>query len=263
MKKVTDYEQISSLITKYMKPNMETNCFLTAEDYKNEIARDGLYTGNWPGGLLIFRQRADFFRGNYYITNTDKLPSFEWPETTIMEIVFRPGSSRKILDYWKSLGFEQIFERMRMTRLPQAEGGALDLQIPPVTADEAEDILNESFDYRTACLPERKEIEAEAAEGKFLSRRTETGELAALLRVSSKKAHAEIRQLCVRNQFRGQGLAEQLTEEFSARFGSKKCQVWVRKDYEAPRRIYENNGFTSDGWTSSVIIKNNQAKTSI
>lgn len=256
MKKVTDYEEISSMVTKYMKPKVETNCFLTAEDYRNEIEQDRLYAESWSGGLLVFRKRNDFFRGNYYVTNTDKLPSFNWPETTIMEIVFRPGSSRNILDYWKSAGFEQIFERMRMTRLPQADSIALDSQIPEVTADEAEDILNECFDYRTACLPERKEIESEAVQGKFLSRRTETGELAAMLRVSSKKAHAEIRQLCVRNRFRGQGLAEQLAQEFSERFGNKKCQVWVRKDYETPRRIYENNGFTSDGWTSSVIIKN-------
>ncbi|MCI8284732.1 MAG: GNAT family N-acetyltransferase [Firmicutes bacterium] len=257
MKKVTDYEQISALITKYMTAKTETNSSLIADDYREEISQGNLYVQNWNSGLLIFRQRKDFFRGNYYvILDTDRKPNIEWPETTIMEIVFRPGRSRYILDYWKDMGFEQIFERMRMTRLPETDISTLDSQIPSVTADEAEDILNECFDYRTACLPERKEIEADAEESRFLSRRSDEGDLSAMLRVSSKKSYYEIRQLCVRNQFRGSGLADQLTQEFTQRFGDKKCRVWVRKDFKETRKMYEKNGFTSDGWTSSVIIRN-------
>ncbi len=256
MKKITDYEQISPLIMRYMKKGTETNFHLSADDYKAEIDAGTLSAHNWHGGLLLFRERNGFCKANYFVTNKEKFPFVKWPDPTVMEIVFRPGSRRDIVEYWEKCGFVHVFERIRMTRLPDSGGAGPQLEAPAaVEPDLAEKMLNDSFDRRTACLPSREEIEADASEGRLLSRYDEEGALAALLRVRVEKAHVEIRHMCVKPQMRNKGLAEQLTEECIARFGDKKCRVWVRSDYDSARGVYELNGFTQDGWKSVVLIR--------
>lgn len=254
MRQVVDFPALSAAISACMRPGMLTNCTLSGEELRREIAAGTLWAHQWAGGLLLFKQRETFWRMYYYINDPACPPDLAWPGEVVTEIVRRPRDGTAAVDLWQSWGFEREFTRMRMAR-----GGseACEILPPPETVDagEAMELLQRCFDPRTGCLPEREELAADCAEGRVLTRRDEDGRLIALLRAAPYRKGWELRHLAADPAHRGKGLAGSLTAEFTRRFGEKGTVVWVREDYAAPRHIYEKNGFCPDGWTAAVFIR--------
>ena len=254
MRQVVDFPALSAAISACMRPGMLTNCTLSGEELRREIAAGTLWAHQWVGGLLLFKQREAFWRMYYYINDPACPPDLSWPGEVVTEIVRRPRDGTAAVDLWRSWGFRREFTRMRMAR-----GGseACEILPPPeaVDAGEAMELLRQCFDPRTGCLPEREELAADCAEGRVLTRRDEDGRLIALLRVAPYRKGWELRHLAADHAYRGKGLAGSLTAEFTRRFGEKGTVVWVREDYAAPRHIYEKNGFCPDGWTAAVFIR--------
>lgn len=254
MKKIEDLQAVNDLIAACLKPGVATNCVLTGEDWRRELAAGTLRACQWPGGVLFFRQRDGFWRLSYYVTDSSAAPEMDWPEEdVVMETVLRPRDGAGLSDYWTSLGFVPLFRRLRLKR----PGGETEALPPPpaVTAEEAADLLARCFDRRTACLPHREALAAACAAGEILTRRDAAGRLTALLHAAPGRTGTELRHLAVEEDCRGTGLAGDLTAEFVRRFGARNATVWVREDFPQARHIYEKNGFAPDGWTAIVWLK--------
>ena len=254
MRAIRELDEVNALISACLKPGVSTNCVLTGEDWRRELAAEALWAHQWPGGVLFFRRRPDFWRLSYYVTDPAAPLDIPWPaEDVVMETVLRPRDGAGLSDYWTSKGFSPLFRRLRMKR---PGGGSEPLSPPPtVPPEEAEALLERCFDRRTACLPCREELAAACGAGQILTRRDGADRLTALLHAAPGRAGTELRHLAVAEDCRGTGLAGDLTAEFVRRFGDRSALVWVREDFSQARHIYEKNGFAPDGWTATVWLK--------
>ena len=159
MRQVVDYPALSAAISACMRPGMLTNCTLSGEELRREMAAGTLYAHPWAGGLLLFRKREGFWRMYYYINDPACPPDPSWPSEVVTEIVRRPRDTAAAADLWQAWGFAREFTRMRMQRPGSESGEALP---PPeaVETGEAMDLLRRCFDPRTGCLPDLEELAA-------------------------------------------------------------------------------------------------------
>ena len=253
MRQITDFSALSAAISAQLRPGLVTNCTLTGDALRREIAAGALYAVDWTGGLLLFRRREGFWILNYYCHGDESLPPVDWPSPTILERVLRPRDGAGDGERWQEAGFVPLFTRIRMQR---SAGGAEELPPPPpVSPEEAERLLRTCFDRESGCLPDRETLAEDCAQSRILTRRDGGGALIALLRAQPQRTGTELRQLAVIPEHRGEGLADSLTGEFTRRFGGKNATVWVREDYAAPQHIYVKNGFAPDGWRADVMIR--------
>lgn len=254
MKRAVDYEQLSKEISNCFKPGISTNCTLSADSMKELIAKKQLWYYSWDGGLLLFIENGDIFSLYYYLLDDKVLPALSWPKKVVLEIPFRPKADKSIISFWEKIGFKNMFTRVRLVHTTQEL--EKQVEIPSrVEAQEAYSLLLSCFDVDTGCIPSVEQLEKDAMNGLLLSRRDKEGQLIALLQVQPKRRVAELHHLAVLPEYRGEGLAKALIQEFIECFGDKTLQLWVREDYAVARHIYEKNGFCPDGWTSEVMIR--------
>ena len=80
MRQITDYKEISPVILKYFKRGVITNNFLTAEDYKAEIAEGRLFVDSTDDTLFIYLKREEFYILYFYtFSKTAELPVLDLP----------------------------------------------------------------------------------------------------------------------------------------------------------------------------------------
>ena len=65
---------------------------------------------------------------------------------------------------------------------------------------------------------------------------------------------AEIRQLAVAPQARGQGKGKALLQRFTTELDGRRITVWTAETNAAALRLYESAGFAPDGWQSEVLL---------
>lgn len=66
---VTDYQEISDLITAHFKKGVRTNTAMSRQEYEREIALGTLLAGETPQGLVMLRNRFSRIMVNYYIND--------------------------------------------------------------------------------------------------------------------------------------------------------------------------------------------------
>jgi len=257
MRQIVDFGEVSRLVTAHMKPGVFTNNFITPDQYHVEISAGTLYEYEWGGGLLFLRKRDGRHLLTFYIHDTDISLGADLPPDTVTEIPRKPSgesAAAVAVDYWIRSGMKLDFERIRMTR--PAGCGAEPVSHTVHVAQEADlggatELLNGSFDPKTGCLPTESELCGDIADGNVLCARD--GGVCGILRVVTRPASAEIRQLAVREDMRGRGVAKSLVSAFAERYGDKKSIVWLMDGNAPALRVYTSAGFVPDGWRSTVL----------
>jgi len=249
---IHDYSQISPLVSACLRPGVLTNCVLTPEDYRREIAAGTLLHLQWAGGLVFLRRREDFDLLNFYLNDPARLPDWQPARETVLELPRRGPGASPAAAFWENLGFFPLLNRVRLSR-PKLPETPADPQAE-ISLAQAMSLLNSSFDPRTGCLPAAEWLAEDFHAGRVLVKTDGAEKLIGLLRYSRGSA-AEIRHLAVAPAFRGQGVAKSLVAQFNSATFASRAQVWVREDYAAARSVYENSGFSPDGWISTVYTK--------
>lgn len=258
MKQINTYDEISGLISVYLRKGVHTNTFLTPDVYKAEIAAGSLYAHQWQGGLLILRKRQDFYRLNYYINDLASLPDYLPEKATVIEIPLRPGSGTEDIDYWQRQGFNKLMSRLRLVRPGGLEAGSAGLyNIKKAAKEEIPELgslLESCFNPLTGCLPTTAQLKQDIESGLVFTAQDDKG-ISGLLRISLGMAAAEIRQLVVREDRRGRGIARALLLHYLKETQYKKSLVWTGQENINAIRLYEGCGYKPDGWTSIILLK--------
>jgi len=275
MEKIIDITQASKLAFAHMKPGVITNHVMTAAEYRMEIEAGSLYAHTWPGGLLFLRGREGYFQLSYYLCDLNILPACEMPGKVFTEIAHKPSGADLAgqgVSFWERVGFVTQFKRVRLTRLPQetncneesaswqqsniAAKNCMD-NVTLANNDDTEachTLLYNNFDRLTGYLPVYQELASDIENGRILCMKDTQDVVCGLLRFINKPASVEIRQLALRDDMRGQGLARLLLDAFICKLDGKKSTVWVRDGYLPALRAYNAAGFNIDSWQSVVMV---------
>ena len=256
MKKVESYSEVSAAIMRHFGRTTVTNCFIDRESYDREIAAGTLFTEENDGGLYIFREREGFRILNFYLSAPDA-ELVDIPSDTVCEIAYRDRDEglKTVSKRMQEAGFEYRFTRVRLARIAEPSDRH-DEHISPAEAkdaDEALALIKRAFDNKTGCIPTDDAFRADIVAGHVLVYRD--GGIIGLVHFNEEKNSSDIRHVAVDENHRGEGIASRLVGEYIAG-RDKRCRVWAREDYISARRVYEKNGYDTDGTKSDVLIKN-------
>ena len=244
MKKITDYKEVSPLVLKYFKRGVITNNFLTAEDYKSEIAEDRLFYDCGEEYLCIYVKRDGFYQLYFHALSEDVL----FPEIKEKIVCDISGYEGKIL---KENGFCGLIERVRLEKVAEAEGESFE-KATMEDAEEIYELMNNCFDKFTGYVPNLTQIKSECERGLFYKIEKEN-KIAGILRSGKSGKVSQIKHLCVSDDFRGEGIGKRLCAEFLKE--KSKVIVWTGKENILALNLYKSLGFTEDKVTSTVYMK--------
>ena len=256
MKKVEAYAEISAAVMRHFGRTTVTNCFIDNNAYEREIGSGTLFTEEWEDGLYIFRARSGFCILNFYL-NSPESPIAPIPSGTVCEIPYRERDEglKKVSARLAESGFERCFTRVRLARTAEPSAFSDEHISPAADSDceEALSLIKRAFDPRTGCIPTEDAFRADIEAGHVLVYRD--GAIVGLVHFNEDKNTSDIRHVAVDESRRGEGIASLLVRAYIAG-REKKCRVWAREDYVSARRVYEKNGYETDGMKSDVLIKN-------
>lgn len=245
MKQITDYKEISPLILKYFKRGVITNNFLTSEDYKYEIAEERLFYNADDDYLNIYVKRDRFFQ-LYFHALSENVIFPEVDEMLICDIAGECGNVMKIN------GFSEYIKRVKLEIELEGEGELSDKKALKGDASAIYELMKKSFDKFTGYIPNFTQIEAECENG-FFYKLEENGEIAGVLRSGKSGRTAQIKHLCVKEEYRGKGVGRILCGEFLKE--NKKAVVWTGKENAAAIGLYKSMGFVENKSESTVYMK--------
>ena len=253
---LTDYEDLSRLVTPHMRSGVMANTMASQAEYAPSIAAGTLDLRDTPAGLLLLRDRGDHTRLNFFLNDLSCPLDTALPTPTVTEVAFRPRDTglQEAVSYLQRQGFTPVFERIRLSR-PAGQAGepALPLLTPgPEAAPWVLTFLRENFSPLTGCLPTEEELAQDLAQGHVLVLE-EKGLITGLLHFSLEGKTGEIRHLAVRADRRGTGRTRPLLAGYLQAIVGAKSIVWTRRDDLAAQTAYGRFGFTPDGRRSAVL----------
>ena len=256
MKKVNNYTEISEAVNRHFGRTIVTNCFISRETYDSEIKNGTLYLEEFDGGVYILKKRDGYDVLYFYLDSPEStIAPITTDEDIVCEIPYRERDEniKKVSERFSEFGYDRLFTRVRLAK--KAEPA--EYPDEHITAadnrdfDEIISLLQASFDRRTGCIPTDEALREDIYAGRVLVYRD--GGVAGLLHYTDEKAVSEIRHVAVAEDRRGEGIASRLVQTYLSD-KSGRCRVWAREDYPAARRIYEKNGYQTDGMKSEVLI---------
>jgi len=272
MIRLDDIGEASKLAFSHMKPGVLTNHMMTADEYRADIAHGALHAHVWDGGVLFLRKRESYHMLSYYINDLNVLPDCNLPEDVFCEIAFKPSGAKNAgtaVDFWKRAELRATFERIRMTRpAGGGMGSTACVQIVPLRvatdgyyaslaneqdSNDCYDLLRANFDHITGHLPDFHELRDNIEAGFVLCLKDSQSSTCGLIRWLPRAASIEIRQLALREDMRGKGMARYLLDAFTEICGNNKNTVWMRDGYAPALKSYAAAGFAPDGWRSVVM----------
>lgn len=246
MKKITDYQEVSPLVFRYFKRGVITNNFLSAEDYRCEIAEGRLFYKAGDDYLNMYIQRDGFFQ-LYFHALAEDVTFPEVSELLVCDIAGEPG---KLM---ANNGFAEHIRRVKLERnVPAAE-----VFCSPHIAEKKDAkgifaLMGACFDKVTGYVPNFSQIEKECENGLFYMV-TKEDKIAGVLRRGQSGKLAQIKHLCVDKEFRGQGIGKILCNEFLRE--NPKAIVWTGKENVSALNLYQSLGFAKSGLESIVYTK--------
>ena len=258
MRRLDDLSEASKLAFSSLKPGVLTNHVMTADEYREDINRKLLFTHTWPGGVFFLRKREGYHILSYIISDTSILPQCVLPDDSFIEIAYKSGgacSAAKASEFWVKAGFKLRFERIRLSR----PSGICDEAAKNICLAKAQDIdgcnvlLRTCFDRKTGYLPDFDELMSDITKGHVICMKDSHNRVCGLLRCQMRAASVEIRQLAIREDMRGRGLARHLINFFLSIWDEKKSIVWMEDGYAPALKSYISVGFSPDGWRSLVL----------
>lgn len=262
MKLVESYEELAPLLSAQLGRGVVTNAALTAEDWRREIANRTLRRLSWAGGLVLLRRREGRSLMNFYLRELSLPDDLAWDGPVVLEIAARPRDEGllKAVDFWRGQGFTDLYRRERLvlpkdTKVPAGDG-PLAARIAGM-ADEGAvwTLLQDNFDPLTGCLPTAEDLERDLAAGNVVCVDGPDGGTAGLLHIAPGRGSTQLRHLAVGEPYRRQGGAQALLARYLEQTGFAKSLVWVRTDNGPGRRFYVKNGYSPDGWASTVLYR--------
>lgn len=244
MKKITDYKEVSPLVLKYFKRGVITNNFLTADDYKSEIEEERLFYDCGEDYLNIYVKRDGFYQLYFHALTEDVI----FPEIKEKIVCDISGYSGNLLI---KNGFLEVLERVRLERNNDAEGESFIKAIKD-DAEKISELMNSCFDKFTGYVPNFTQIQSECEKGLFY-KIEKNDKIAGILRTGRNGKTAQIKHLCVSEDFRGEGIAKRLCAEFLKE--NTKVTVWTGRENKAALNLYKSFGFTEDKTNSTVYMK--------
>lgn len=291
---ITEYQQISDLITAHLKKGVRTNTAMSRDEYEWEIAHGALAVVETPPGLVMLRRRSSRIRMNYYFNDTGSeaekldgaalmkvMEEIGWKSVSengceandansmnsagmhkmkpiVVETAFRERDAalKETVEYLAECGFKEIVSRVRLSRVA-GDGVKVDgAAVRKATTDDARAVKQMLFDNFSAVTGCLPEDEELAAD--IAAGRflmIGSGTLpAGLLHFGAGAKSADIRHLVVRADARGKGLSFKLINAFIKECGGVKASVWTGSENHAALNAYRDCGFEEDGRRSSVMI---------
>ena len=245
MKRIVDYGEISPLVLKYFKRGVVTNNFLSADEYKHEIAEERLFYDSGDTFLNFYLKRDGFSR-LYFYTFEDRIVT-EAVEPLICEV------AEKMQDVAEESGFSKNLTRVQLERNPDAVSGGITVG-EVCCADEVYELLQSCFDRRTGFIPTLSELRDDCDSGHIYALR-ENDELSGVLRWNKKGNVSCIKHICVREGLRGKGVGRKLCGAFLSENGNNKCSVWTGSGNAPALALYKSFGFSENGIRSIVYMK--------
>lgn len=260
---IKNYEELAPLISAQLRRGVRTNSF---GDYHDDVAHGDVLTFSWDRGLLILRKRLayDHWVLNFYLHNLDGIPLPPLDGPVVVEIPSRARDTamRETTRLFRDTGFNPLTERQRLclpAKTAVAPGDCpFDIRVgEPSLEDlnEAYTLLLDCFDILTGCIPTLYEFEQTMAQGNVIFATDSHGETAGLLHIAPNRGHTELRHLAVREDCRRMGVAQKLLSYYLVHTDFSKSLVWVRSDNAPALHFYQKNGYTADGWRSTVLCR--------
>lgn len=246
MKQISDYKEVSPLVLKYFKRGVITNNFLTSEDYKCEIEEGRLFYNSGEDYLNIYLKRDKFFQLYFYALND----SVRFPEIGEKLVC---DASEKLCKVIEKNGFKKIMQRVRLElKVQKQENTMSGNKAEKRDSEEIFDLMQKSFDKYTGYIPNFTQVKKECENGLFL-KSEEQGIITGALRFGVSGKTAQIKHLCVKEEFRGKGIGRNLCNTFLKE--NEKYVVWTGKENIGALNLYKSLGFSENGSESTVYMK--------
>lgn len=264
MKQVTSYEEFVPMLSAQLRRGVIANAPVSAEQWRREIAHGTLWVRQWDSGLLLLRRREGFDRLTFYLHALSLPDDLTWDHPVVLEIAARPRDTALLqaVDFWRGQGFQEQFQRERLTlpagiRVPSGNGPLTARLAVPEDQPEIMGILVRNFPALTGCLPTADELAQDLQVGNVVCTAAPDGVVAGVLHITPGRPATQLRHLAVDKAYRRQGGAQGLLACYLEHTNFAKSQVWVRTDNRPARQFYETNGYTADGWRSTVLYRPN------
>lgn len=281
MQRIKDYEELSKLIFSHLKKNVQTNTFLSKEEFESEIEFGNLFYFDTDIGLFLLREREEYYILNYYIygsfgsliDESSAINLKECKEKILVELknLNRPavvevvGKKAMISNYnyvvkfFEKLGMKEIVSRIRLSKETQLVEFPKEsnVQIEKATIEEIAEIMNTfrmNFDKFYGCIP-TEEILKKEIENIYLAKEAEN--IVGLLHKKEAKNASEIRHLAVNEEHRNKGIAKALLKKYlidAKDFDNKT--VWTAENNIIAQKVYEHFGYKQDEYISKVLKTN-------
>ena len=171
MRKITDYNQLSPLLSAQLRPGVATNAVQKKEEYLFAIEAGTLYVQEFLGGLYLLWRREAHWQLYFYRQRDAALPPLEPMDMpVVLEIASRPRDTalRAMEPMWEALGFQRSLGRLRLTRpagpLPAVPGDGEVYLAGAADCPEIRRLLG-VFDPLFSCLPTPAELKRDEEHG--------------------------------------------------------------------------------------------------
>lgn len=256
MIKITNYEELNMLITSQLKKGVYTNCFISKEEFLDEIKFESLFYHLYDGGLLIFRKMDGYYKMNFYINNPEIDFDINFDDIIVTEIICRPDSDyTPVVDLFKKNGMVKKLKRIRLQNESSnvyTEG----LNIEKGILKDYEKIiklLRENFDKYIGCIPTEQNLKLDIENGNFYCYK-EDEKLLGVLQVANKGNVSNIKHLAVDKEYRGRKIAKSILSSYLSEVKDCKKYVWTGEDNEPALKTYSSMGYKLDGYFSYVMM---------
>lgn len=254
MVKINNFEELNKLISMHLKRGVFTNCFISKEEYEEEIKNETLFYHAYDGGLLIFRKMDGYYKMNFYIVNPEIDLDINFNDIVVTEIVCKPEfDCCKIIELFNKNGMSLKLKRVRLSN----ENNNINIESSNVEKANLKDyekiikLLRENFDKYIGCIPSEQNLKLDIAKGNFYCYEGNE-EILGILHIDNK---ANIKHLAVDGNYRGKGIAKMLLSKYLQDVGNCKKYVWTGENNEAAKNTYFSMGYKLDGYVSYVLMR--------
>ena len=227
MIKANDISKVGKMISSHMRKGVETNNFLTAEDYAAAVLKNGLFFEEWEDGIFILRKTKDFYKLNFHLN-----------------------------------GFELYKERIHLVK---KNSPVYDTDCENVSfcnekyGEQAYKIMTDNFDKYSGCIPDYDEFYEDILNKRVIIFEKDSC-AAGIIHFSLDSKSSEIRHLAVAASARGKGAAARMLKFYFENVEKAKYHLWTGADNFTAQKLYNDNGYERDGMISKVYILNRKEK---
>ena len=254
LKKVDDPSELLAAVKESYHIGSITNIPLDTGKFMPEILLGNVMMEKHGNNLFVLK-KTEYVNKLYFIINDFEDLSLDIPEKTVTEYSYKTRdpvkdfeSLKRLSDRLEKLSMTEVLSRKRFSLKCGGEehtvevNDAVSFRIAG-TGDSALVLttLTDNFDVQTGCIPSRDEMNADLEAGNIIFAEVD-GKTAGLIHLEGNDHSAEIRHLCVNDEFRNKGIAETLVGHFISFFKGSIVR------------------FMEDGMKSVVFLKNSEVK---